>query len=307
MSKNYLNCLVLLTVALLWGGSFVAIKYDILSWPPFFSAALRMLVSLLTVFVVSLAFQKSIKIPFSLRWRVWIVGIFALGIPFASLFWGERFVSPGLAGIINSTTLIWSFLFGLILFDQEPSRRVIKIAGIVIGFLGILIIFWPMLSFSESKMQLIGAASVMLMALSYAIASVLNQLFFSKYGKVELNANLFHQCLSALIFTLTLSLLFEKWPSWQLFSTSTNAIFGVLYLGIFSTALGWFLYYHLIREWGAVKANVTAYLVPITALFDDYLFFHRIPQLSEIIGVFIILFAIFLISSTKKTVLQCRN
>lgn len=301
MPKHYVNYFVLLMVALLWGGSFVAIKFAILAWPPFFSVVLRMLFTLLALVVINFLLNKSVKINFALRWRIWIIGIFALGIPFTSLFWGERFVAPGLAGIINSTTLIWVFLFSLVLFKQEQQHLLLKIAGILTGFLGIIIIFWPMLKLDKTHMELLGAVAVLIMALSYAIASILNQYFFTTYGKIDLYTNLYHQTWGALGFALLLSAIFEKWPSWHIFLNSTDAILGTLYLGIGSTAIGWLLYYHLIREWGAVRANLTSYLVPITALLDDYLFFHRIPLISEIIGVVIILLAVFMINSTKKT------
>ncbi len=301
MFKRYLNLILLFFLVMFWGGSFIAIKFAILAWPPFFAAGLRVLTSLITMIIFILALNKRIHIAFHLRWRVWILGIFALGIPFTSLFWGERFIAPGLAGILNATTLIWTFLLSLLLFSRDKNLQPKKIFGVILGFVGILIIFWPMLSFGETKWEFFGGIAVLIMAISYAIAGVLAQWFFAKYGKLDLYTNLYHQCWAAFIFIMLFSTIFEKWPSWHSLSISYYAIWGTLYLGVFSTAVSWLIYYHLIREWGAIRASIASYLIPIAALFDDYIIFHNVPRFTEIIGICVILFAIFMISSYRKT------
>lgn len=300
MFKRNLNLILLLLLVTFWSGSFIGIKYAILAWPPFFSAAVRVFISLITIRVLIIIYRKETKIQFQLRWRVWILGIFALGISFASLFWGERFISPGLAGILNSTTMIWTFLISICIFKKEIPFLYIKLFGVILGFTGIITIFWPMLTFENSRWELWGSIAVIIMAISYAIAGILAQRFFKDYGKLDLLTNLYHQCWSALFFLLLLSLCFEHWPSWHTASKDYAAIIGTIYLGVFSTGFSWLIYYHLIREWGAVRASIAPYIVPIGALITDYLFFHHVPLLSQCIGVVIILLAIFVINYRKR-------
>lgn len=294
-----MNYLLLFFLVMFWGGSFIAIKFTILAWPPFFAATLRVFVSLLTIIFLLFVLRKERTITFQLRWRVWILGIFALGIPFASLFWGERFISPGLAGILNSTTLIWTFLLSYFIYRKELNFLYVNLIGVFVGFFGIVSIFWSMLVLEKSLWELLGTIAVLIMAMSYAVASVFAQRFFNTYGKLDLYTNLYHQCWAALIFLFLLSILFEKWPSWSVLSMSSHAIIGTLYLGIFSTGLSWLIYYHLIREWGAIRASVTSYLIPITALLNDYIFFHQVPLLSECIGIAIILLALFMLNYSR--------
>lgn len=294
MSLKKINIILYLLIAIFWGGSFIGIKYVVAVWPPVFSAALRVAVSLATITLYFFCLKKNLDVPFSLRWRIWIAGLFSLGIPFSFLFWGERMVSPGLSGIINATMPIWTFIISLIFLGTQNNATPLKIMGLLTGLIGVIIIFYPSVHLPHAHAQILGTLAIFLMAISYAIASVLNQYLFRDGIKVDFYANLYHQHWSALIYLLIASLLFEKWPHWQMLF-SWQAFIATLYLAIFSTAMGWFFYYYLIREWGAIRTSTAAYLIPISALLGDFIFFHTIPLLSELIGIAIILPSIILI------------
>ena len=93
--------LIFFLLSLFWGFSFVAIKVIVDSIPPFIGAALRTGFAILFLLIIYRFVGKSIQVPRKLLPKIWINGLFLQGFPFAFLFWGERFVSPGLAGILN--------------------------------------------------------------------------------------------------------------------------------------------------------------------------------------------------------------
>ena len=99
---------------LIWGCSFVAIKFALMGFPPFLAAALRMLVSIGGLSLFYLLLGKKFRVPREMIVRVWVAGLFMIGFPFALLFWGEQYISAGLAGIINGTVPVWIFIFGLL-------------------------------------------------------------------------------------------------------------------------------------------------------------------------------------------------
>ncbi len=293
-----MNYLLFLLLASFWGGSFVAIKVAINYSPPFFDAFLRVALSLIIVGIIFRLQRKNLSVPFNIKWKMWLIGLFAQGIPFCFLFWGERFISPGLAGILNAIVPIWAFVLSpLFLTRSDFSSN--KIIGLLLGITGIIIIFYPMVKLSGHSHELIGSVALLGMSLSYAISSLLNQRLFA-HRKEFLSANIYHQHFSSVIFLVVISLLFEKWPTWTMLVSSPILWLSISYLALFSTALAWLIFYWLIQEWGAVRATSVTYVAPIMAIFWDYIIFHNLPPFTEVIGITTILLGVILIQLQRE-------
>jgi drug/metabolite transporter (DMT)-like permease len=80
---------------------------------------------------------------------------------------------------------------------------------------------------------------------------------------------------------------------------SPAAVISIVYLGVFSTALAFLIYFHLIREWGAVRASAVTYMAPIIAVFWDYVFFRNVPDRFEIVGVLAVLSGVVLLHAPE--------
>lgn len=303
--KNGWNYLIYFLLASFWGGSYTAIKFAVLQAPPFFSAMLRVGIAQICLVLFMLVGRTSIRLPKNMYWKIWLIGLFPLGIPFAFLFWGERYISPGLAGILCATMPIWALILSLIFTRSSTNFSINKLLGLLIGLLGVCIIFWPMLNFKGYEKEIIGSIATLFMALSYAIGALLNQRVLGK--QIPFFANIFHQNLSSFIFLLALSACFESWPSKELLFSSSQVWIASIYLGLFSTAIAWLIYFHLIREWGAIRAASVTYVAPILAILWDYVFFHNYPRTSEILGVMIILVGVILIQISKKQIPLTNN
>jgi len=286
-------------LAAFWGGSFVAIKFAVLVFPSTFSAMLRVFVALAVLAGLFLYQRRDLRVSFPVLRRMWLAGLFAQGLPFALLFWGEKRISPGLAGIINGTVPIFAFVFGLLLPQGESFTRR-KSAGLLAGFAGIAVICSPMLTFGGSRGELAGTAAVFLMAVCYAIGSLMTRSILSGSAKADFRANAFHQNCASAAFLFAVSLFAEPWPSAGKVLSAPVAIVAILYLGVISTALAFLIYFHLIREWGAVRASAVTYVAPIFAVFWDYVFFRNVPNLSEIAGVVLVFSGVVLLHSPAK-------
>lgn len=292
-----MNVVLFLMLACLWSGSFIGIKATVSVWPPLFSAGIRVGIAFICLIILRTLLHKTTKAPYSLCWKIWMIGLFSQGIPFAFLFWGEQLVSPGLAGIINGTVPIWTFILGLALFPKLNRFSVLTLSGLLIGVTGVIIIFWPILSFERTAATAWGASSILIMALSYAIGNLLNQHFLAGKYRIDFFTNIFHQHFASFIFLTILSISFESWPSFATLSSSSTAWIASLYLGIFSTALAWMIYYHLIRAWDGLRASTVMYIVPGLTLFWDYAFYKNAPHITEIFGVITILCGVILIQA----------
>lgn len=288
-----LDILLFGLLAAMWGGSFVAIKFVIADWAPIFGAAARVCVALATLGAIFAYQRKKLDVPGKVRARMWLAGLFAQGLPFALLFWGERRISPGLAGIINGTVPLWTFCIGFARKTETVSAR--KIYGLVLGFLGIGVICAPAAGFGGTGGELAGIVAVLGMAVCYAIGSLMTRSILSGSAKADFRSNAFHQNCASAGFLAILAVATGVVPSSGSLAGAHYAQLGTLYLGIFSTALAFLIYFHLIREWGAVRASAVTYVAPVVALFWDYVFFKNVPPPSEVLGVAAILSGVVLL------------
>jgi drug/metabolite transporter (DMT)-like permease len=294
---TYFNFTIFLLLAFMWSGSFLNIKIVVDVFPPVFSAMMRVLVSAVTLGVFFLATRKVIFIRSPLMLSVWLAGFFTQAIPFALLFYGEKFIAPALASIINSTVSLWALVLGALLYRDVTQLTPLKILGLILGFTGIVIIFLPLMSRGESSV--IGIAAIMGMAISYAVGSLMNQHVIFKNRQISFETNLFQQHLSSLLFLITTSLTLETWPTWTSF-LNKDTMLAFLYLGIVATAMAWMIYFYLIREWGAVRTASVMYIVPILAMFWDFLFLDFIPGHNELLGAAAILLGVTFVQWNRK-------
>ena len=299
MSRKTVDVILFALLAAFWGGSFVAIKFAVQVFPSTFSAMLRVGLALVVLAGIFRYEKRSLSVSFPTRRKMWLAGLFAQGLPFALLFWGEKRISPGLAGIINGTVPIWTFVFGLFVGNGEVFTKR-KTAGLLLGFAGIAIICSPLLSFGGTRGEIAGTAAVFLMAICYGIGTLLTRSLLSGSAKADFRANVFHQNCASLAFLFALSLFAEPWPSAHVVFAAPAAVISIIYLGVFSTALAFLIYFHLIREWGAVRASAVTYVAPIIALFWDYVFFRNVPDRFEIVGVLLVLSGVVLLHSSNK-------
>lgn len=302
-----MNYLWFCLLGLFWSGSFLAIKITVLTLPPFFGGLLRVAIAQIAFSLLFIATRKILKTPFASLWRLWIIGIFLQGLPFALLFWGERFVAPALASILNSTVATWTLIFSILIFRDYSQATLTKISGLVLGSLGTLVIFGPLFFHQHNSNKLSGVIAIMGMAMSYALGGILNQRFGASKYKVGFQACVWQQHWGSLLFLFFCTLIFEHHFNFAPLFHNIELPLALLYLGVCSTAIAWMIFIHLLFTWGAIRTSTVLYLVPILAILWDYLFLHTAPHLNELLGVMIILTGVSLIQFSKRRPLPLKN
>lgn len=297
LKSNGIHIALYLLLALIWSGSFINIKIVVDVLPSVFCAMIRVLISLISLCVIFAILRKKVFTIKTNYWKLWIAGLFTQGFPFALLFYGEKFIAPALASIINSSVAIWSLVIGTFVFRDFAQWTLLKIAGVTLGFLGILLIFLPFAN--ENSNNIIGIVAILGMAISYAIGGLINQHVIFKNMIFDLNTNIVQQHIASVLFLLVTSLTIESWPSVAHILT-VKTLFAFLYLGLISTALAWMIYFYLIKVWGALRTASVMYIVPVFAILWDVLFLHLIPNRNEIIGTVAILIGVILIQWTRR-------
>ena len=295
-----MNALIYFFIAFSWGTGFLFVKILSEGVPPVTSSFLRVFFALLFLLPCYKILGKKAILPKGSHKKVWLTGILMFALPFYFLFVGGKLISPGLAGIVQGMITVWTLIFGVIFLPQEEPLSKGKVLGVSLGLLGLGFIFAPKIEIQGELNEILGITAILAATMGYGGAAILNRSIFSKFPGVTLHASLIHQLAAAAGALLLASLLLDPFGSFIQAYSNFKFLGSALFLGIASTGLAYLGLYHLIKEWGSVKAISTTYLVPFIAIASEFLYEKTIPNSHELVGAAFILSAIFLIHKKKE-------
>jgi drug/metabolite transporter (DMT)-like permease len=245
-------------ICFIWGTTWLAIKFAIFTLPPFFSAGVRFMVA--SILVVLVLRARKYRFHFDLKQTIFLVlvGLGSFSVPYGLVYWAEGRITSGL----TATTFAVMPFFAAILsriFLKTEDLSFWKILGIVLGFSGLLVIFWSDLRIGSFE-SIEGIIAVVASAFMNAAVAV----GVKKVGKEidPLFINLIPMLFGAITLLLT-SALFENWSS---FGLDFSTVLAILYLAIFGSVVAFTLYFYLLRHISVVLLSMTSFITPILAL-----------------------------------------
>jgi drug/metabolite transporter (DMT)-like permease len=246
-----------LFLALLWGLSFPAISVGLDYLPPILFAALRYD----TAAILLLAYAIVRTDDWRPRGRHNLVAIVGGGVFLVAgnglLFIGQQTVPSGVAAIIQGLVPILTALWAFLLLGERLSK--VGIVGVAVGFAGIGLVVQPdpgnlLAGDTLARLLIVGQVA------SVALGGVLVQWAGPDVPRVSLTG--WSMLVGALVLH-AVSLGFGETPGTE--ATATTAIGAVIYLGVFSTAIAFLIYFTILEENGAFEAALVAYVVPLVA------------------------------------------
>jgi drug/metabolite transporter (DMT)-like permease len=273
-------------MSLIWGATWAAIKVGVMAVPPIFFAGMRYVLAgaLLAVLVrgVNGLFSRG-RIA-----RTVLTGLLVNAGTYALLFWGMQFVGSGVSGLIN-LSLIPVGLFGLsvLVGDEEPRWRHALALGL--GVAGLAVLFSGKASFGGSSSELWGAAAIVAATFCYCLGTVLSRPLLAAFTPLQVATA---QALVGATGLVGLSLAIEPLSIATLGALLAPAPFaGLIFLVIFGTVAAYTIYLRLVREWGAPRAGLYAFVSPIVALALGSLVFAEPVGWREVVGAMAMLLA----------------
>ncbi|MBN9430206.1 MAG: DMT family transporter [Burkholderiales bacterium] len=267
----------LLLLAALWGGSFLFIRVAVPQFGPFPLMALRTGIGALCLlpFVLMAGSLGDLR-----RYgaRLFIIGILNAALPFVMFGYAMLTMSAGFTSILNATVPFWGALVAF--FWQGERLGPWRIAGLALGFCGVLVLVWGRVSFGAGGFGL-PIAAVLLATLSYAVAASATRVYLSQVGTL---ANAAGSLLGAALALSPLAVMYWPQQSPDLLAWSCALLVGVL-----STGLAYVLYFRLIANIGSTGAITVTFLVPMFAVLWGGLFLDESITLNMIAGAAVIL------------------
>lgn len=155
-------------VYLIWGSTYLAIRFTVETTPPFLSAAARFIVSGAFLYLWRRAAGDPAPAPEERRNAV-IVGIFLLVGGNGGVVWAAQFIPSSLSALLVATVPLWMILFDALRHGEKPGRA--AFGGILIGFCGAaLLVGWT--GEQASPEHLHGAVAVLAASCLWAMGSI---------------------------------------------------------------------------------------------------------------------------------------
>lgn len=252
-------------VAFIWGTTWLAIRFVVREMPPLSAAGLRFVAAGLLLGAVTHATGRSLALkrltPGHRRLLLWL-SFLMIGIPYGLVFYGELTIPSALAAILFSIHPAF-----VLLFDSLRQRRNLfsgaKLAGLVLAFAGICIIFVPRLGGPAG--ELLGALAIVGAALTAAIGAVM-----AKYEAHELDTwvGTTWQMAAAGIWLLIVGL---PWERPAVAGYTPTAWLALLYLTVFGSCVTFVLYYSLLKRMAPIELSTLSFIIPIIATFFGWL------------------------------------
>ncbi len=270
-------------MCLIFGTTFLAIKVGVdAGIPPFFFGGTRFLAAGIAVGLFMYCRKKPVRLPRTQVIDALYVGVMMTTALFAALYWGEQYISSGLAALFAAAT---PALIALIQwYKKENELAAVQKAGLVIGFTGVALAIFPSVVVADNAWAVWAIIAILAGELCAAMGAVRSKQALQKTSDVFLfNA---YQMVFGGVGLLLLSLIFESPGAVQINET---VMYAWLHLTVLGSMVGHGIYYWLVKKSGPVFSSTWTYVSPIIAQGVGYWWLNEPITVLSALGLLLVL------------------
>ena len=296
-NSNFSNIkfIAMMTIAIIvWAFAFPFIKIG-LEELSFINLTIMRFLIVCIIFLILLFFipryfsklQKKDILPIT------ILGFFGVIVYHFGLNYGEQYISPAIASLIIATIPIQIIIFARILLKEKITLK--KFIGIIIALLGVLIIsIWGKPEVEFEFEYYFGVIAILIAAIMAALYTIAGKKLLERYNGLSLTvyAMLFGSI--GLIPFLSQSLINE------VLTMTSRAWSAVIFLGVFSTVIGYVIWYVALKIKSASEISIYLYATPVISTIISYFWFKDNITFMFIIGGFLVLTGLFIVNIKKN-------
>ena len=286
------DVLLLLLLGAIWGSSFFNIKIATYSYEPYTLALVRVIFATITLLVVSYFYKIKIQAFSKKNWKIYaLVGLCNITIPFSLIAIGTNKVDSYLAAMLMSTTPLTGSILAHI-FIKDEKITFLKSIGIILGFMGVLLLFFDKLILNENNYFF--AIIILIGSSFYSISGIMILKYLKKSGNINVTAS---TLIWSVIFLLPVSFILES----PLSSTPTlYSTLSLIYLGVVESGFAWWLRFKILAKNGLVFQTQVAYLIPIFGVIFGTLILNEQITWKVLASLIIIISGIYIVKKYNK-------
>jgi drug/metabolite transporter (DMT)-like permease len=253
-------------VSLIWGSSFLFIKVALEDLGPLTLVGMRLLFGVLILAPFAVAHRKKIPRDGRTRLDIALNAVIGTALPFFLISWGEKTVDTGLTSVLNGTVPFFSVLIADLWLRDSPVTLA-KMAGLVGGYGGILVLMGESLGAGANHSTLPGQVAVVAAALCYGASSAFVR---RRLGHVMPPVLAFGQLLVACVATWCIALPVERPPLFYVEGLtllfSGRSLFAVIWLGLLGSGIAYLLYYYLVQSMGSTRSSMVTHAILVVGV-----------------------------------------
>lgn len=286
------------TVYIVWGSTYFFIQRALEGFPPFFLGAFRFIIAGLLMLGWSVMQGEEV-----FSWKVMkpaiVTGLLLLFVGNGVIIWVEQFLPSAMVAIMVSSAPLWFVLLDKPKWSENLSNKS-TILGLVIGFAGVILLFYEKImatmSSLNSSRDLLAMVLVVFSSMAWAGGSL-----YSKYNSASNSAtvNSTWQMLAAGIAFIPGTFLSGEWASIDISAIPVNAWLATIYLILVGSIAGFSAYVWLLKVQPATKVSTYAYVNPVVAVLLGIFFAHESITPLQISGLIVILGSVLLVNLHK--------
>lgn len=288
MESKQLKWVYLMTLALVWGSSFILIKKGLVGLSALQVGSLRIIFA--AIFLLLIGFKSLPKIPKG-KWKyIAMTSMFGTFVPAFLFALAQTEIDSSVSSILNSLTPLNTLVLGFLVFGINFQRR--QVWGVFIGLVGsLLLVFNGAMNHPDQNYYY--AILVIIASICYAINVNLIKRFLSDLSPLSITTGNF----AVLVVPASLILFFTGFSEMIHIESVQHAVLFIVILGVVGTGIANILFFKLIQISSPVFATSVTYLIPVVAFFWGLLDNEMLTPI-QFFGAFIILIGVYL--SAKK-------
>ena len=244
-SSRALIILAFAAIYVLWGSTYLAIRYAIDTLPPFLMAASRFLIAGTILFVWAAVSGERIRQALSQWPKALLLGGMLLLAGNGGVTWAEKYIATGLAALLVASEPLWVVMLNWGITRHRPNAKVLL--GVFIGLAGVALLVGGDFGKADasSKMSLVSAGVVLLAGLSWAAGSV-----YANHRPIKASTSIASgmQMLGGGLLLLVLAVVAGDVQRLNLAKASWVSIGAVCYLIVFGSLVAFTAYSWLLRN-----------------------------------------------------------
>jgi drug/metabolite transporter (DMT)-like permease len=288
--------MALLAIYIVWGSTYLAIRFAVETIPPYFMAGTRFLISGLILYIWRrLAGDPN---PTPRQWRsAIVVGLLLLLGGNGLVSWAEQHVASGVAALIVASIPLWVALIDALRpRGIKPDWKIVL--GLLIGFGGIVLLVASSESHGIAQgMNLFGVSALLLAALLWSFGSI-----FGRDADMPKSSLLGTgiEMLAGSVGLFIAGTLSGEWHALNLAAISMRSVLGLVYLIMFGSLIGFTSYSWLLRNAPVSLVSTYAYVNPVVAIFLGAWLAGELINFPIVISALIIIASVAVINMSKQ-------
>ncbi len=256
-SEKGLIVIGFILISIIWGSTWLVIKIGLQSMTPLYGIAIRFTIASAILYLIMRLRGEKVALDRKSIALYVNLAILSFSFPFALVYWGEQYIASGLASVLFAA---YPFVvaIGSHFFLSNEKLNMGKSAGILLGFTGVVIIFWSDLKVSADNT--LGMLAVLTSTVMQGSSLVMVKKANHHISPTSLSLG---GMILGIILLYPLAFIFEDFSSLRFDAAGLGSI---LYLGTFGTVVTFVVYYWLLKRIEVVYLSLVSFVTPILAV-----------------------------------------